>query len=68
MRECGAVKPISLCPVCGKGPKEEIAVALAQTLAQIDRLKAQARTWKSRLRSIERKEAKAATPETQATQ
>jgi predicted nucleic acid-binding Zn-ribbon protein len=60
MRECKTVKPVAVCPVCSKGEKEEIADALTTTQAQLDRLKRQARTYKSRLRSIERKEAKAA--------
>lgn len=63
MKECTKIKSVEVCPVCSKGPKEEIGAALAETQAQLERLKRQARTYKSRLRSIERKEAKAAEAE-----
>lgn len=63
MSECKKVKPIEVCPVCSKGESEEIAAALAETISQIERLKRQARVWKNRLRSIERKAAKARTSE-----
>ncbi len=65
MRECKNIKPVVVCPVCSKGEKEEIAAALAATQAQLERLKRQARTYKSRLRSIERKKAKVAAPATE---
>lgn len=62
MSTCVKVKPITLCPVCGKGERAEIETALGETQAQIERLKKQARAWKSKLRSIDRKATKAASP------